>query len=113
MILPRRALAAGLAVLAAPSSPGARALPGQAASSALTAALRDVLPPSLDAGALGRWLRAAHPACTPAECLVRAGVRDLATLPSRVAADFAAGRVVAVDGWLLSRTEAWLCAAIT
>ena len=30
----------------------------------------------------------------------------------RVADDFEAGRVVVVDGWVLSRTEAALCAAV-
>jgi hypothetical protein len=78
----------------------------------MEAALRLVLPPGLEPRALGAALRAAHPDCTAQECLVRAALPDLSVLPARSAADFAAGDIVAVDGWILSRTEAWLCAAL-
>lgn len=59
-----------------------------------------------------------------ADCLHRAGfggpLPDRATLAAQTTAqitaqitdDFAAGRVVTLAGWHLSRTEAWLCAAI-
>ena len=85
--------------------------PAQATT--LESALRRTLPPGLDPRALGTALRAAHPACTTADCLAHAAPPDnLATLPSRSAADFANGHTITVNGWILSHTEAWLCAAL-
>jgi hypothetical protein len=71
-----------------------------------------LLPPGLDPLAIGAALRAVHPGCTRADCFAHAALADLAALPSVAAADFAAGRTVTVDGWILSHTEAWLCAAL-
>jgi hypothetical protein len=102
--LPRRLLLALLpAALLAPH--GADAAPS-------AAALRRALPPGLDPYAIGTALRATHPACSTADCRARAALPNPADLPARIAADFAAGRTVTVDGWVLSHTEAWLCAAL-
>lgn len=76
------------------------------------AALRRHLPPGLDPHAIGAALRAAHPACTQADCRARAALPDLARLAAASSADFARGDTVTVDGWVLSRTEAWLCATL-
>lgn len=99
----RRALAAAFAFLATALAPR----PG------LAAALHRHLPPGLDPAVLGAALRVAHPTCTTADCLARAALPNPADLPARAAADFAAGRTLAVNGWILSETEAWLCAALT
>ena len=76
------------------------------------AALRQHLPPGMDPHAIGAALRAAHPGCTTADCHTRAALPDLARLPAASTADFARGDTVTVDGWVLSRTEAWLCATL-
>ena len=102
----RRTLAAALAFLATAFTPRA----SRAAS--LATSLRQHLPPGLDPRALGAALRAAHPGCTAADCLARAALPNPADLPARSSADFAAGRTITVNGWVLSRTEAWLCAAL-
>jgi hypothetical protein len=106
LVLPRRAL--GAIALAACVAP--------AGADRLATALRDVMPPGLDPLAVGRRLLAAPgaPSCR-GDCLARAGVDTAlpaAPLRARVAEDFADGRVVAVDGWRLSATEAWMCAAL-
>jgi len=103
----RRAMA-GLPLLLA-LRPAHAALPHEAAVAAM---LARTLPPALDARSIGRALRAAHPACTTADCRARAALADLAALPTATTADFATGATVTVDGWVLSRTEAWLCAAL-
>ncbi len=97
-------LVAGLAWLAWPR-PGAPSL-------RTAAALRRHLPPGLDPHAIGATLRAAHPACSPADCQARAALSDLADLAAASTADFARGNTVTVDGWVLSHTEAWLCATL-
>jgi hypothetical protein len=74
--------------------------------------LRRILPPGLDPAAIGAALRASYPTCSRGECRTRAALADLANLPARAAADFAAGHTVIVEGWILSRTEAWLCATL-
>lgn len=104
-LLIRRNVLAGLAALLF-AGPAAAQQPG------LRAALRHHLPPGLDPAALGAALRAAHPACSTQDCLARAALADPAALPAQSAADFAEGHTVIVDGWVLSRTEAWLCAAL-
>lgn len=102
--LPRRVLLALLpASLLAPH--GADAAPS-------AATLRRHLPPGLDPHEIGAALRATHPTCSTADCLARAALPNPADLPSRIAADFTAGATVTVDGWVLSHTEAWLCAAL-
>ncbi len=104
--LPRRLLLALLpAALLAPHG-------ADAAPSATAAALRRGLPPGLDPHQIGAALRVTHPDCSTADCLARAALPNFADLQARIAADFAAGRTVTVDGWLLSHTEAWLCAAL-
>ena len=75
-------------------------------------ALRRHFPPGLDPIALGARLRAANPEQSVMEWRIHAPLGAIADLPARAAADFAAGRTLAVDGWLLSRTEARLCAAL-
>jgi hypothetical protein len=70
------------------------------------------LPPGLDPRAIGAALRAAHPGCSAAACRARAALADLGGLGAASAADFARGDTVTVDGWVLSRTEAWLCATL-
>ncbi len=102
--LPRRLVLALLpAALLAPH--GATAAPS-------ATALRRALPPGLDPYAIGTALRATHPACSTADCLARAALPNPADLPARIAADFATGHTITVDGWLLSHTEAWFCAAL-
>jgi len=103
----RRALAALPLLLA--HRPARAASPYQAGVESI---LARTLPPGLDPRALGRVMRAAHPTCTPADCHAHAALPTLAALPSAIAADFAAGHTVTIDGWLLSRTEAWLCATL-
>ena len=53
--------------------------------------------------------RAPHPEASALSGVSRTGWD---WVPARVAEDFAAGRVVSVDGWQLSETEARLCAAL-
>ena len=81
----------------------------------LRASLAIILPPALDPAALGAELHAAAPVLL-ADCLHRAGLGDAdpnpAWLAARSAGDSAAGQVLTPAGWHLSRTEAWLCAAI-
>jgi hypothetical protein len=113
--LPRRAMAAGAALLGL-------ARPA-AADTGLRAMLRTVLPPGLDPDGIGR-LVAAQALDRPgrAVCLARAGAPAALWqaegaarwdwVARQVAADFAAGRIVAVDGWQLAASEAWLCAAL-
>jgi len=105
--LTRRLLLAILPALAVP--PPAAAEPP---AYAVAGALRRHLPQGLDPHAIGAAQRAAHPTCTPADCHAHAALPTLAALPSAIAADFAAGHTVTIDGWLLSRTEAWLCATL-
>jgi hypothetical protein len=73
---------------------------------------------------IGAAYRAAYPADDDREMLRRevgdlgglsgADLADrLATLDERVRADFAAGNVVLVDGWLLARTEARAAALVS
>lgn len=106
----RRDLGAILLAAVAGAAPPVLAAPADT----LEDTLREVLPPGLDPRALGERLLAERQG-TPhrAACLAHAGgpaaPRDL---KARVAADFAAGRILAVDGWQLSATEAWLCAAL-
>ena len=107
----RRGLVAALAALLlfpARSKSAVTAPPPRA----IAAALRAILPPGLDPYRLGAQFHVDQPNCNPAHCLDRATLPDLAALPARVAADFAAGDTVTIDGWVLSRTEAWLCAAL-
>jgi hypothetical protein len=69
------------------------------------------------------YLKAADAAEAAPERLIRAisdGEAAFATLPeiakairARIRRDFAEGAVVIVDGWMLSRTEARLCALIS
>jgi len=101
----RRTLTAAFAFLTTP-------FPLRASCAGPVDDLRRILPPGLDPAAIGAALRASYPGCTRGECRTRAALADLANLPARAAADFAAGRTVTVEGWILSRTEAWLCATI-
>jgi len=88
------------------------------ADAGLRACLADVLPPALDPLAIG-WavLATQGPDCDAAACLRHAG-RPAAIPPvwgwvaAQVRDDFAAGRIMQVAGWQLSRTEAWLCAVL-
>ncbi len=82
------------------------------AATPAAAALAAHLPPGLDPRAIGAALRAAHPGCSAAACRARAALADLGGLGAASAADFARGDTVTVDGWVLSRTEAWLCATL-
>jgi hypothetical protein len=68
---------------------------------------------------LGRSYRAAVPAEDDRETLVAALHNELGAgapstlrsrLDARIRADFAAGRTVTVQGWVLARTEARQCA---
>jgi hypothetical protein len=78
---------------------------------------RPALLPALGADgvrAIGRRHRARVPAAADRRAL-RDGVRALgtrATVADLVAADFAAGRTVVVDGWVLAASEARQCALL-
>ena len=86
-----------------------------AATAGLDACLHRLLPPGIDVARLGARAQASKPVGL-AECLRLAGVMDAAPgwdwVPAQVSEDFATGRIVTVDGWQLSQTEAWLCAAL-
>lgn len=110
----RLALVLGLATLAVPRM--ARAKPPGTPTRRLPdlrASLDGILPRALDPGHLGAALHTPAPVCL-ADCLHHAGtlVPEHAWVAAQVAEDFARGRVVNVNGWRLSHTEAWLCAAI-
>ena len=79
---------------------------------ALLAALHRQLPPGLDPRAIGAALRAAPPGSGAAVWRAGADLPSPDELPARAAADFAAGRIVIVQGWILSRAEGWACAAL-
>lgn len=93
----------------------------------VVAALRRAVGPDASARAVGRAYLAAHPAEADRERLVRTLVAEPATarallatrpdpaalgeaLAQAIRGDFLARRMVKVDGWLLARTEARLCA---
>lgn len=115
----RLALVLGLAAAAPRAAHPAMLRANNLHARNLHATLAAILPRGLDPAHLGAELHAAA-AIPLADCLHRAGLRgpfpDRATLAAQIAAqitdDFAAGRVITLAGWHLSRTEAWLCAAI-
>lgn len=98
-----RATAAGAALVSLARAAGAR---GRAADPALLA----VVGPDV-VRAIGRGYRALVPSEDDAGAL-RAALRDARRAGDRrpVDDDFAAGRTVVVDGWVLSTTEARQCA---
>jgi hypothetical protein len=61
------------------------------------------------ARAIGAAYLRAYPGDTLADARAAAGL-PRAQIALRVRADFAAGRVVMLDGWMLSATEVRLCA---
>ncbi|MDQ4035942.1 MAG: hypothetical protein M3153_08430 [Chloroflexota bacterium] len=117
----RRLLVTGVG-LAASATLGPRAigliLERLAASSDVGQSLRELIVHRESAALLGR----AYLAATPGEAdtsrlawliLGAPGVptgREAARVASRMRADFDAGRVVTVEGWIVSTTEARLCA---
>ncbi len=111
----RLALVLGLAAAAPRTAHAATFRARGLGAKDLHATLAAILPPGLDPARLGAELYAAAP-IPLADCLHRAGLcgplPSRATLTAQIANDFAAGRVVTIAGWHLSRTEAWLCAAI-
>lgn len=93
----RRDIIAGLAALSA----GALAGPAQAVNAPLTSAQE-----------IGRWL-IAHGVLPGDRAKLVAGIVQPDAVRSWkdiVRADFAAGDIVSVDGWVISETEARLCA---
>jgi len=93
----RRDLMSGLAAL----SFGALAAPGRAASHTLSSAEE-----------VGKWL-ITHDVLPAHRGMLLAGLTQPDTVngwQAIVRADFASGMMVSVDGWLISDTEARLCA---
>jgi hypothetical protein len=85
-----------------------------AGSMALT---REMLPLDLDDAAfIGRRFLATHPQWNSVARLIAVvmtdGDVDAAPLATRLAEDFACGRTVIVDGWILPLTEACVCALV-
>jgi hypothetical protein len=117
----RRVLLAAVA-LATSVAAGPRAiglvLERLAAADAAAQALRELVPHRESAARLGRaYLRTAtdEASATRLASLVlgRTAVApggEAARVASNIRADFSAGRVVTVEGWIVSRTEARLCA---
>lgn len=107
----RRAfLAAGATALGfAATSCGARESdPGALARPALLASLgNDTV------RAIGERYRTLYPAERDASALRRAILADREPIAALVARDFDVGRVVVIDGWILSVTEARQCALFT
>jgi len=102
----RRALLLGI--------PAACALP---APRPARAALLDLFDNPARATALGRAYLATFPTAPDADALAAAVMDGIPASPdlrqavaARIRADYAASRIECLDGWLLSRTEARLCA---
>ncbi len=96
---------------------GAAALAAVAGLASLPAAESETLSwPFRDhasARAIGRRYLRTHPASSELQVtrlLLRPGADRGRRIRERIAADFAAGRVVILDGWVLAATEARLCA---
>jgi hypothetical protein len=110
----RSGLIAALALLAGPLAPRRAAAAGPAAR------LVGIFREPASARAIGRaYLRQAPEEADAARLLALIHPGDCAALSAselrravaaRQRADFAAGRTVLLDGWVLSRTEARLCA---
>jgi hypothetical protein len=119
---------AALGALAATGRPGRAAAGGLAAPSSddmLAVRLRDVLRRPASAARLGQAYLEAAPAEADARALAMGLAEDLGgrervlaataeslaeTVSARCRDDFAAGRTVRLQGWVLSRTEVRLCA---
>ncbi|MEL6678880.1 MAG: hypothetical protein AAFQ51_09245 [Pseudomonadota bacterium] len=100
---------AALGAFAATLAVGAGPLPATTDPVARLAALFD--PGSVRA--VGRAARAAGVAPRlPTDLLDLSREAALTELETRITADFATGRIVRVDGWALSRTEAELYVAV-
>lgn len=117
----RRFLSLGAAVSLSVATPAVWAWPDSSVEPEALA--RPVLPPGLGGPArirdLGRRYRAARPDENGRNALKEALRRDLNSEPpgaapdrleAQVQADFADGRTVQLDGWILSVTEARQCA---
>jgi hypothetical protein len=108
------ALAPTLALVAGPLAPR------RAAAAGPTARLAGIFREPASARAIGRaYLRqapeeadAARPLdlIHPGDCAALSTTELRRAVAARQRADFAAGRTVLLDGWVLSRTEARLCA---
>lgn len=118
----RRRLLFAIAGLAASAAIGPAAishfLERLAAADEVARALRDLVSHRESAASLGRAYLAVHPAEADADRLtslilgpapVPTG-KLAARVSSRIQADFEAGRVVTVQGWIVSPTEVRLCA---
>lgn len=107
----RRRSFLALAVAAPGLAAGTARTPGES----VTAALHRWLGNSRSLREFGRLFRARQ-VDADAQLVARLGSLDAHALGPRIKAlrqeDFAAGRVVVIDGWVLARTEAEACAFI-
>jgi hypothetical protein len=111
----------GLPPLLATAAPWEHLLRGGGGPSSAHSQLSNLLSHSESARAIGHAYLALAPEEASATCLLRrihrsladrrAGARDLRELVARrIAQDFAEDRIVELQGWILARTEARLCA---